>query len=85
MKKVFNEIATVISNKCIAKNIYETHFYSPNISQNSKPGQFVNILPSTFLSFLHQLMVINVVIQHPILSIKYINIIVIPLKHIQNP
>ena len=30
----------------IADNIYEAVLYSPNISAQSKPGQFINILPS---------------------------------------
>ena len=30
----------------IADNIYEAFLYSPNISAHSKPGQFINILPS---------------------------------------
>ena len=44
--KICNEIATVVSNKMIANNIYEAYLYSPNISKNAKPGQFINILPS---------------------------------------
>jgi len=43
--KIFNEISTVISNERIADNIYETYLLSPKISENSIPGQFINILP----------------------------------------
>jgi len=43
---IYNEIATVISNKQIAHNIYEAVLFSPRISKESKPGQFINILPS---------------------------------------
>ncbi len=46
MNNIFNEIATVISNECIAENIYEAYLHSPNISKHSSPGQFINILPS---------------------------------------
>ena len=42
---IYNEIAKIISNKKIADNIYETIMISPEISQQSKPGQFINILP----------------------------------------
>ena len=34
------------SNKLIADNVYETFLYSPKVSKSSKPGQFINILPS---------------------------------------
>jgi len=44
--KIYSEIATVISNKKIADNIYEAFLLSPEISQSSHPGQFINILPS---------------------------------------
>ena len=44
--KIYSEIASVKSNKMIADNIYEAFLYSPNISSQSKPGQFINILPS---------------------------------------
>ena len=44
--KIYSEIATVISNKKIADNIYEAFLFSPKISQSSHPGQFINILPS---------------------------------------
>ena len=44
--KIYKEIARVKSNKKIAHNIYEAYLYSPNISSSSKPGQFINILPS---------------------------------------
>ena len=44
--KIYSEIASVKSNKMIADNIYEAVLYSPNISAQSKPGQFINILPS---------------------------------------
>ena len=44
--KIYSEIASVKSNKMIADNIYEAFLYSPNISAQSKPGQFINILPS---------------------------------------
>ena len=37
----------MISNAEIAEGIYETVFYSPTISSFSKPGQFVNILPTS--------------------------------------
>ena len=37
----------VISNAEIAAGIYETVFYSPTISSIAKPGQFVNILPTS--------------------------------------
>ena len=42
---IYNEKAKVISNKQIAHNIYEAVLYSPNISKETKPGQFINILP----------------------------------------
>ena len=42
---IFNETAKVLSNKKIAHNIFEAILYSPNISKESKPGQFINILP----------------------------------------
>ena len=43
---IYNEIAKVISNEKIAENIYKAILFSPNISKLSKPGQFINILPS---------------------------------------
>ena len=42
---IYNEIAKVISNNEIAENIYEAVLFSPKISHESKPGQFINILP----------------------------------------
>ncbi len=42
---IYNEIATVVSNCQIADNIYQAYLYSPKISKESKPGQFINILP----------------------------------------
>ena len=44
---IYHEIANVISNEEISKGIYQTVFYAPEISANSHPGQFVNILPSS--------------------------------------
>lgn len=44
--KIYSEIVKVISNQIIADNIYEAFLYSPKISACSKPGQFINILPS---------------------------------------
>ena len=41
-----NEIAEVLSNKEIAKNIYSAILKSPKIAKTSKPGQFINILPN---------------------------------------
>ena len=41
-----NEIACVKSNELIAVNTYRVILDSPEISKISKPGQFVNILPS---------------------------------------
>jgi len=43
---IHKEYAKVISNKKIAYNIYEAVLYAPKISENSKPGQFINILPN---------------------------------------
>ena len=43
---IFNEIGTVLSNKKIADNIYESFLSAPKIAKISKPGQFINILPS---------------------------------------
>ena len=43
---IFNEIATIVSNEKIAENIYEAIMISPNISEVSMPGQFINILPN---------------------------------------
>ena len=42
---IYNEIANVISNALIAENIYKAVLYAPQISHQSKPGQFINILP----------------------------------------
>ena len=41
-----NEIAYVRSNTLIAENTYKAILKAPKISEISKPGQFVNILPS---------------------------------------
>ena len=43
---IYNEIATVLTNNKIADNIYQAYLVSPKISQESKPGQFINILPN---------------------------------------
>ena len=43
---IYHEFAKVISNKKIAKGIYEAIISSPKISKYSKAGQFINILPS---------------------------------------
>ena len=43
---IHNEKAKVLSNMQIAYNIYEAILYSPNISKETKPGQFINILPN---------------------------------------
>ena len=43
---IYNEIASIISNKKIAYNIFEAVMFSPEISKESQPGQFINILPS---------------------------------------
>ena len=43
---IFKEICVVISNENIALNIYEAILQAPKISSVSKPGQFINILPS---------------------------------------
>ena len=43
---IFNEISTVLKNSEISHNIYEAHLSSTIISKKSKPGQFINILPS---------------------------------------
>lgn len=45
--KIYNEFSIVESNEQIADNVYEAFLYSPNISKISKPGQFINILPSS--------------------------------------
>ena len=42
---IYNEISNVMSNSQIAENIYKAVLYSPKISHQSKPGQFINILP----------------------------------------
>ena len=44
--KIFQENAKVIYTKEIAHNTFETMLSSPNISKYTKPGQFINILPS---------------------------------------
>ena len=44
---IYNEISTVVSNNEIADNIYEAYLYAPKISKVSKPGQLINILPSS--------------------------------------
>ena len=44
--KIFQENARVIYTREIAENTFETMLYSPQISKNAKPGQFINILPS---------------------------------------
>ena len=43
---IYHEFARVISNKKIAKGIYEAIIFSSKISKYSKAGQFINILPS---------------------------------------
>jgi len=43
---IHHEFATVLSNKQIAKGIYKAILFSSKISKYSKPGQFINILPS---------------------------------------
>ena len=43
---IYREFAKVISNKEIAKGIYKAILFSPNISKFSRPGQFINILPT---------------------------------------
>ncbi len=43
---IYKEISKVVSNQEIAENIFEAFLYAPNISKISKPGQFINILPS---------------------------------------
>ena len=43
---IYNEKAKVLSNKEIAHNIYESILHSPKISNETKPGQFINILPN---------------------------------------
>ena len=43
---IYNEIAIVKSNKKIADNTFQAILYSPKISKDIKPGQFINILPS---------------------------------------
>ena len=44
---IFNEITSVISNDEISEGIYQTNLYAPDISASARPGQFVNILPSS--------------------------------------
>ena len=43
---IFNEKAKVVSNIKIAENIFEAILFSPNVSKNASPGQFINILPN---------------------------------------
>ena len=45
--KIFQENARVVYTREIADNIFETMLYSPQISKHIKPGQFINILPSS--------------------------------------
>ena len=44
---IYNENVRVVSNSLIASNTYETTLESISISKEVKPGQFVNILPSS--------------------------------------
>tara|TARA_Y100001970_G_scaffold271387_1_gene366578 strand:+ start:868 stop:1665 length:798 start_codon:yes stop_codon:yes gene_type:complete len=44
---IYNEKSRVIDNKEIAENIFEAHLSSENLSKIAKPGQFINILPSS--------------------------------------
>jgi len=44
---MINEIGSVNFNRKIAHNFYEAEIVSPKISKKCKPGQFVNILPSS--------------------------------------
>ena len=48
---IFNEIVTVLDNVEISKNIYEAHLSSTLISNSSRPGQFINILPSSTFNY----------------------------------
>ena len=48
---IYKESGIVKSNIEIAEGIYQTDIFSPNISQNSFPGQFINILPSSNWSY----------------------------------
>jgi len=50
--KIFQENAKVIYTREIAENTFESMLYSPKISKNSKPGQFINILPSADWPFM---------------------------------
>ena len=43
---IHRELGKVILNEEIADGIFKSDFISPRISANSKPGQFVNILPA---------------------------------------
>ena len=43
---IYKELVKVISTKEIAYGIYQTNMYSPKIASISKPGQFINILPT---------------------------------------
>tara|TARA_X000001036_G_scaffold277106_1_gene257417 strand:+ start:218 stop:1021 length:804 start_codon:yes stop_codon:yes gene_type:complete len=44
--RIFQEKAKVVYTREIAENTFETMLHSPEISNHSKPGQFINILPS---------------------------------------
>ena len=43
---IFHEVGQVVSNVEIASGIYKATIKSLNISKVSRPGQFINILPS---------------------------------------
>tara|TARA_A100001015_G_C15017620_1_gene726293 strand:- start:829 stop:1626 length:798 start_codon:yes stop_codon:yes gene_type:complete len=43
---IYNESAIVKFNSEIAEGIYKTVLFAPKISSSTKPGQFINILPS---------------------------------------
>ncbi len=42
---IHNEMGTVLSKEEIAENIFQAVIHSPKISNDSKAGQFINILP----------------------------------------
>ncbi|HIN40769.1 MAG TPA: dihydroorotate dehydrogenase electron transfer subunit [Flavobacteriales bacterium] len=44
----YTEIARITENIEIAENTFQTKMFSPNISAEVKPGQFINILPSNY-------------------------------------
>ena len=44
---MIREIGEVTYNNELAQNFYEAEIISPEISKLCKPGQFVNILPSS--------------------------------------